>query len=154
MRLRLHYDTESFAGIFSSSSIEHFGDHFAVKRAADEICRVLRPGGVLALSTELKLRGRGLGLPGILLFTPDELLDLVVGDRPWEPIDTPRFGVSNATLATSQPFAGAVADVRRHVAEHGEIRFHELVWSRYPHIVLEHAEGYAWTSVQLALRKV
>jgi hypothetical protein len=87
------------------------------------------------------------------MFTPAELLDLIVGDRPWEPLDTPRLSVSDATAATSQPFERAAEDVRAHVAAHGEIRFHELTWSQYPHIVLAHDDGYAWTSVQLALRK-
>lgn len=151
--LDLRYDDDSFDGIFSSSSIEHFGDHAEVARSADEMCRVLRPGGILALSTELKLRGPGRGLPGVLLFTPDELFELVINGRPWTPVDTPNFGVDDATLATVQPFDEATADVRRHVTEHGEIHFHELEWSRYPHIVLEHDEGYAWTSVQLVLRK-
>ena len=152
--LDLRYDDNSFDGIFSSSSIEHFGDHAAVRRAAAEMCRVLKPGGILALSTELKLHGEGPGLPGTLLFAPDELLDLVGSDRRWELIDTPRFGVSAGTLATSQPFDDAAACVRRHVAEHGEIHFHELTWSRYPHIVLQHDTGFTWTSVQLALRKL
>jgi SAM-dependent methyltransferase len=151
--LDLRYEDESFDGIFSSSSIEHFGDHADVARAADEMCRVLRHGGVLALSTELRLRGPGRGLPGVLLFTSNELLDVVVGDRPWEPIDPPRFTVSDTTLATAQSYLDAAADLRSHVAEHGEIHFHELAWSHYPHVVLEHDSGYAWTSVQLALRK-
>jgi SAM-dependent methyltransferase len=150
--LDLRYDDESFDGVFSSSSIEHFGDHGDVVRAVDEMFRVLRPGGILALSTELKVRGPGHGIPGVLLFTPDELVDLLIGTRLWEPIDPPRFSVSDATLATARPFPDSVAEVQRHVAEHGEIRFHHLDWDRYPQIVLQH-EGYVWTSVQIALRK-
>src|SRR5204862_4394011 len=64
----LRYEDESFDGIFSSSSIEHFGDHADVERAVSEMFRVLKPGGVLSLSTEFRLAGDGPGLPNVLLF--------------------------------------------------------------------------------------
>jgi SAM-dependent methyltransferase len=51
----LHYESCTFDAIFSSSSLEHFGDRSDVSRAVREMHRVLRPGGLLCLSTELRL---------------------------------------------------------------------------------------------------
>ena len=44
---RLRYPDDTFDGIFSSGSIEHFGDLQDVANAAYEMGRVLKPGGVL-----------------------------------------------------------------------------------------------------------
>ena len=71
--LDLRYEDDSFDAVFSSSSIEHFGTHEDVARSIREAHRVLKPGGVLTVSTELRLDGPGPGLPGILLFSPDIL---------------------------------------------------------------------------------
>ncbi|MGI8728817.1 MAG: class I SAM-dependent methyltransferase [Solirubrobacteraceae bacterium] len=148
----LTHPDASFDGVFSSSSIEHFGTGEDVARAIDEAYRVLRPGGVLSLSTELRIAGDGPGLPGILLFTARQLDELVVRRCPWEAgvsIDRPP---SPATLETCQQFEDVAADVRAHVAENGAILFHRLRWTTYPHLVLQHGE-HIWTSVHLALRK-
>jgi SAM-dependent methyltransferase len=49
---RLEYENESFDGVFSLSSIEHFGGPVDIAAAASEIGRVLRPGGVAFVVTE------------------------------------------------------------------------------------------------------
>jgi SAM-dependent methyltransferase len=149
--LELRYEDGSFDGIFSSSSIEHFGSADEIRRAAGEMCRVLKPGGVLSLSTEFRIAGPP-GIPGCVLFDETELRELIVGDLPWRPVSPLDLGVSEATRATEQPIAEASEDVRRHVAEHGHLVFHRLDWSRYPHIVLRNGE-HLFTSVHLALRK-
>ena len=45
----------SFDAVFSLSSIEHFGAAAEIRRAAAAVGRVLRPGGVAFLATELSL---------------------------------------------------------------------------------------------------
>jgi SAM-dependent methyltransferase len=150
--LDLQYEDASFDGIFSSSSIEHFGGHAEVRRAVDEMHRVLRPGGTLALATELRLAGPGPGLPGTQLFDPAELLELVVGDRGWEPFGPLDADVCAVTSAGATSFSGALADLDVHVAEHGRLDYETLRWSRYPHVVLEHG-AHRWTSVHLCLRR-
>jgi SAM-dependent methyltransferase len=149
----LRYPDDAFDAVFSASSIEHFGDHDDVVRSLTEIRRVLEPGGVATISTEFRLAGpAGGGLPGILMFDAGELdeivraagLHLLDGG-----LDTT---IGEATLATAVPFADAAADVRRHVADKGEILFHELDWSRYPQLVLDEGD-LRWTSVHLALGK-
>jgi len=148
----LCYVDDSFDGAFSCSSIEHFGTHEDVRRACDELCRVVRPGGVIGLSTELRLAGEGDGLPGTLLFSPQQLSEIVLEGRPWELVEPRQFRPSPATVASAWLFEEAAADVRAHVEEHGEIHYHELEWRHYPHIVLQHA-SYLFTSVHLTLRR-
>jgi SAM-dependent methyltransferase len=150
--LELRYEDATFDGVFSSSSIEHFGTWDDVRRSMSEIYRVLKPGGVLSLSTEFRLEGPPPGLPGILMFDEGDLHAHLIGDLPWELVGALDLSLSEPTRNGEQPFAEAAADVRRHLAEHGELTFHLLDWSRYPHIVLR--EGpLLFTSIHLALRK-
>jgi SAM-dependent methyltransferase len=139
----LRYPDDSFDGMFSSSSLEHFGGHDDVERAMDEIYRVLVPGGILTLSTELRLEGPGPGLPGILMFDREELLRLVIGERNWELIGgEASLNPSPATLRVVVDFSEAVADIEQR----------RPTWSTYPHLVLREG-NYVWTSVHLTLRK-
>ncbi len=152
--LDLRYEDDSFDAIFSSSSIEHFGTHDDVARSIREAHRVLKPGGVLSVSTELRIAGPGPGLPDILMFDREQLAACVTEAAPWEPMDPMRPSLPDPALAVD--FADAAADVQAHVAEHGEIKWADLRWSRYPQIVLRHLDyddERIWTSVHLALRK-
>ena len=49
---QLTYKDDSFDFAWSLSSIEHFGGHEAAKKAVEEMARVVRPGGILAIATE------------------------------------------------------------------------------------------------------
>ena len=53
----LAFPDETFDVVYSLSSIEHFGGLEGASRAVDEMARVLKPGGVLALATEYILAG-------------------------------------------------------------------------------------------------
>jgi SAM-dependent methyltransferase len=55
--LRLGIRSASVDVAYSLSSIEHFGGLEGAARAVDEMGRILRPGGVLALATELVISG-------------------------------------------------------------------------------------------------
>ena len=50
---RLTYADDSFDFAWSLSSIEHFGGHSAACQALREMARVVRPGGVVAVATEM-----------------------------------------------------------------------------------------------------
>lgn len=141
--LSLNYEDQSFDAVFSSSSIEHFGDLEAVAHSIDEAFRVLKPGGVFSVSTELRVAGPGPGLPGVLMFTPDDLVRTVIGNRDWAPLeDRIELDVDQPTREAVASFASALADISA-----GRPRY-----SQYPHVVLE--EGpHQWTSVHLALRR-
>jgi SAM-dependent methyltransferase len=140
--LELEFEDESFDAVFSSSSIEHFGDFGDVRRAVEEIHRVLRPGGVAALSTEFRLEGSGSGLPGVLMFDEPELRSLVLDGLWWDPIDPLDTTISTQTLAGAVSFPEVIADF---TAGRKDFRI-------YPHIVLRDGP-YLWTSVHLALIK-
>jgi SAM-dependent methyltransferase len=53
---RLEFADESFDVVYSLSSLEHFGGPADVARAAAEIGRVLRPGGVALLCVDFAVR--------------------------------------------------------------------------------------------------
>jgi SAM-dependent methyltransferase len=150
--LQLDYEDESFDGIFSSSAVEHFGDAESVRHAVGEMFRVLKPGGLLSLSTEYRIRGRSPGPPGVIIFSGDELIKCIVGDFAWAPVTPYDFSVSQETLETSQEFSSAVSEVRRHVERYGALYYHKLDWNNYPVLVLRYND-LEWTSFHLALMK-
>jgi SAM-dependent methyltransferase len=139
----LRFENASFDGVFSASAIEHFGDYDDVRRALAEVRRVLRPGGIAALTTEYRLRGEGPGLPGTLIFDETELRAVLeVDGTEWQLADPLDLGISEATLQTVVDFDEAAADVRA-----------GRDWRTYPHIVLRHSSGITWTSVHVVLQR-
>jgi len=140
--LELCFEDESFDAIFSSSSIEHFGDFPDVRRSVEEMFRVLRPGGVLALATEFRLEGDRIGYPGLLRFDEPELRSLLLDGLWWDPATPLDTRISSETLASAVEMTDAIADVESGLRG----------WSQYPHIVLRH-EQFLWTSVHVALIK-
>ena len=139
--LELGYEDESFDGVFSSSSIEHFGDLAAVRRAFEEMHRVLKPGGVVTLSTEYRVAGEG-SLPGTLLFDQAELQALWEGL--FELVEPLHLELTPETRSVVIDFDEAAAELRA-----------GREWSRYPHILLMHqGQAVVWTSVHVALRKL
>lgn len=68
---RLPFRDASFDVVYSLSSIEHFGGHAAAATAMREMARVLRPGGIACVATELVLQGG----PHPEYFTPAELVE-------------------------------------------------------------------------------
>ncbi len=140
--LDLSFEDESFDAIFSSSSIEHFGDFPDVRRAVEEMHRVLRPGGILALATEFRLEGDHIGYPGLLRFDEPELRALLLDGLWWDPATPMSLRISDETRAMAVEMSDAIAD------QEAGIRG----WSRYPHLVLRH-EQFLWTSVHVALVK-
>jgi len=53
----ISFEDNTFDVVFSYSSIEHFGSKDAAAKTMQEIERVLKPGGVLSLTTEVLLSG-------------------------------------------------------------------------------------------------
>lgn len=81
----LTFRDESFDAVYSLSSIEHFGGVKEAKKSVEEMVRVLRPGGVLALATEWLV----VGPPSPEVFMPHQVKQLidVPGAELIEPID-------------------------------------------------------------------
>ncbi|HUQ63917.1 MAG TPA: FkbM family methyltransferase [Acidimicrobiales bacterium] len=152
----LRYPDNTFDGIYSSGSIEHFGDLQDVANAAYEMGRVLKPGGVLTLSTEIRLSGPpgGIGWPGLtLLFSPENLQRFIIDASGLEPVDELDLDVSETTLSVRRDLTLAIQEHLAAAAARadGDERDDYSAWE-FPHIILVH-EGYAFTSVHLALRK-
>ena len=148
----LRFPDESFHGIFSSSSIEHFGDHEAIARCLDEMHRVLAPGGTLSISSEYRISGPCSGIPGTALFTARDINELFVGDRAWTLVDSFDDTLSPATLGTEIDFLAALEDQQRQIDEVGGYWTHLIEFATYPHIVLSRPP-YLFTSFHVALRK-
>ena len=140
--LDLQYEDATFAGVFSSGSIEHFGTHEDVRRALAEMHRVLRPGGIAALSTEYRFAGPLASLPGILLFDEDQLRALF-DEELWELMEPLDLTMSEATTRV-------VIDIEEAVAARTQVG--QPHRTHYPHIVLQHKAGATWTSVHVVLR--
>jgi SAM-dependent methyltransferase len=143
----LDFPDNSFDGVFSSGSIEHFGSRESVSNAAYEIGRVLKPGGIAAIATEFKLGGApGDGWdPNVILFTADTLRKYIVEASGLEPVDQPEFEMSDATLATRRDLVGFLAGASAVSSPAEKIGI-------YPNLILFH-EGYVFCSVHVTLRK-
>jgi len=126
----LEFPDDQFDIAFSFSSIEHFGGHEAAARAAKEMGRVVKPGGVAVITTEAILNG----ISHREFFLPEELDRYLVqasGLRLIEDID---YTLSSQTL--------------QHPVDFG----HPSCYSAIPHILCKSGHVY-WTSVCLAMEK-
>jgi SAM-dependent methyltransferase len=151
---QLEFEEGSFDAVFSLSSIEHFGSWADIRRSAEEMGRVLRPGGAAFVVTECFL-GRSLLSPravqelagkvawAIRIFTPSLLRSEIV-----EP----------SGLELVQPLAAEPPDTGGNVIElHGGGRITSTTGADYPHIAVRvqrfglHTQQ--WTSVALAMTK-
>lgn len=137
----LRYPDGRFDAVFSSGSIEHVGGMDAIAKAAAEIGRVLKPGGVATLSTEFKLNEQtGIGWDGVVLFDEDTLEEYIVKASGLKRVGAADFGVSEATLATEYPLREFVDAHNRGLQVMAD------------DVVLSH-DGYVYTSVQVTLHK-
>lgn len=132
----LPYEDNCFDGIFSCSSIEHFGDEAAIRRAIEEVYRVLKPGGVAAISTEYKISGQGEGFHNVQLFDKDRLERVWLDGLSWKAID---FLDENLCKSNPVDFEKSIHDK-------------EYASTAYPHMILQNGV-YEWTSVHLTLIK-
>jgi ubiquinone/menaquinone biosynthesis C-methylase UbiE len=150
--LDLRLEDESVDAVFSSSSVEHFGQREDVARSLDEAFRVLKPGGVLSVSSEFRLRGDRPGVPGVLMFDMDDIDGVFLGSRDWTLIEPFDLTVSAATMATAAEFKKVANDQGSQIARVGGLWTHHIEYAQYPHIVLS-LQKRTFTSFHLALRK-
>jgi SAM-dependent methyltransferase len=148
----LRYEDESFDAIFSSGSIEHFGTLDEIERSVDEMYRVLKPGGILALTTEYRIEGPDFGSVGLMFFTPELIEERLIGKRDWSLLSPYDFTISEETRHTEFSQADAVAVFMAHIERHGRLLYHKYRQAKYPMIVMRQ-DLHVWTSVSLALRK-
>ena len=161
---KLSYEDESFDGIFSSGSIEHFGTLDEIRESVEEMHRVLRPGGVAAIATEYRLAGPPPGMPGTVLFDERELRQVVLDGLDWELASPLDLSSSDQTLTTvidwdslfetDMPKPSMLDKVKDLFGMEvnlppPQIKQGPLI---YPHVVLQKDE-HMWTSVHVALIK-
>lgn len=125
---RLDFPDASFDVVYSLSSIEHFGGHAGSAKAMAEMGRVLKPGGVAAVATEMIVNGK----PHDEFFTPEKLLEYVAAPAGMPLVQAPEFRLP------------------RHALENPVRMPEERLHS--PHLVLSQ-KGMLYTSVMLFFRK-
>jgi SAM-dependent methyltransferase len=140
--LSLGFPDDSFDGVFSSSSIEHFGEFADIRRSIEEIYRVLKPGGVAALATEFMIEGPSNGWPGLYLFDEPALRAAIFDGLWWDPASPLDTRVSADTLSAPVELQEALKEPRANVQE----------WSQYPHLILRDGP-FLFTSVHVAMVK-
>jgi SAM-dependent methyltransferase len=136
----LCYEDETFDGIFSSGSIEHFGSLDRIAIAMDEAFRVLKPGGTASFSTEFLIEGDPLEFENdMVMFTPELIDSFLVGERDWVTVTPIDYTLTEATIATEIDTAEYFSREQRGDSVH-------------PHCALRVGSNLI-TSVHLALRK-
>jgi ubiquinone/menaquinone biosynthesis C-methylase UbiE len=151
---QLEFEDGSFDAVFSLSSIEHFGSWADIRRSAEEMGRVLRPGGAAFIVTECFL-GQSLLSPQavqelgskvawpIRIFTPSLLRSEIVAPSGLELMQP---------LETEPPVTGGNV-----IELHGGGRITSTTGADYPHIAVRiqrfGLRTQMWTSVALAMSK-
>ncbi len=128
---KLEFNDGSFDVAFSFSSIEHFGGHAAATQSMQEITRVLRPGGVAIIATELILNG----IPHEEYFLPHEIDQYLVQPSGLRLIEDIDFRFSGAMQRCPLVDLGAEGWI-----------------NTSPHILC-HLNGMVWTSLLLFFEK-
>jgi SAM-dependent methyltransferase len=126
----IDYPADSFDIVFSLSSFEHFGSRRAQRRCLAEVHRVLRPGGVAVLTTEIVLNAWGRHGD---YFQPAELLGALV------PESGLRLTGGEFDFTTSRATLDGLVRLPREI-------------DRRPHLVLRRWRTY-FTSCALFLEK-
>jgi len=119
-----------------------------IANASYEMGRILKPGGILTLSTEFKLPGSPEGDgwdTATYILSEERIMKYIVEASGLELVDDFNSQISPKTMRSKQKLSTFLEDY------HGNYdRFIEL--GSYPHIILTH-EGYIFCSVHLALMK-
>ena len=147
-RAGLAFSLDSFDGVYSAGSIEHFGSLSDVASCAYEIGRVLKAGGIAAISTEFKVGGapdRDGWDPNVILFTEAKLRKYIVEASGLDLIDGLDLRMSDATLQTGRDLSSFLEGIKNTFSVESKI-------SQYPNLILYHA-GFVFCSIHLALTK-
>jgi SAM-dependent methyltransferase len=166
--LQLDFPDASFDIVFSLSSIEHFGGPRATEGAAQEMSRVLRPGGHLVITTECLVRNHPVNWPllqpavrianGLARRCPIPSLRrrmaFVFFTDMFTPREIERYIVRPTGLELVQPLDTRVSAETYENVLHWTVAgdLQSATGEPWPHILLQ-AQGAPWTSAFLALRK-
>lgn len=140
--LDLRFDDATFDGAMSAGSIEHFGGLEGAIAGLEEMARVVKKNGLVAITTECIVNDQpDFFQPGLALFHPRTLEKLVSNIPSLVPVEPLHFDLSSRTASLPvESLAHALEDSAR-----GRVT--------YPHVVVEH-EGRRYTSVSIVLRRI
>jgi ubiquinone/menaquinone biosynthesis C-methylase UbiE len=127
---RLDLPDDSFDVVLSFSSIEHFGGHAAATESLREMGRVVRPGGVVVVTTELVVNG----VSHQEFFLPEQVFRDLIEPSGLGLIEDIDFALSKETLSI--------------VVNAGYAGWEEIT----PHVLIRHGD-MVWTSIVLFLEK-
>ena len=117
----LRFPDETFDAVVSwgSKALVGLGSHGDVANAVYEMGRVLKPGGVLAVSTQLLLGGPpgGTARSGLRPFSAEELRRYVIEASGLEPVDELNLAVSGDALAAARYAHWPDADIRESITK-------------------------------------
>ena len=128
----LNFRDDTFDFTFCLSSIEHFGSRATIRASLDEMVRVVRPGGILCIITELILTGH----TDSEYFTWEEIDDIFLKHRGIEMVG----GAPDLSISES------------HVRYPVDL-VHSQNINHSPHVVLKRGD-MLWTSFSMFFRKV
>ena len=117
--LRLGFCDHAFDVAYSLSSIEHFGGLAGAIKAVEEMGRVIRPGGILALATEFVIGGP----PHEETFQPDEFAALIA--RPGLQL----VGPFDAAVYQRYDYSAVDLYGNPHQTPHMVVRFNDTVFT-------------------------
>lgn len=129
---KLDFPDNSFDFTFCLSSIEHFGSRETIRASFDEMIRVVKPGGVLCIITELILTSH----------SDNEYFT-------WEEIDDIFLSHPGVAMVGGQPDLRISESLIRYPVD--LVRSRNI--NRSPHIVLKR-DDMLWTSFSMFLRKL
>jgi SAM-dependent methyltransferase len=127
---RLDLPDNSFDVVFSFSSIEHFGGHAAAAESLCEMGRVVRPSGVVIITTELIVNG----VSHQEFFLPDQIYRNLIEPSGLRLVEDVDFSLSEETLSA--------------VTNTGHMGWEEIT----PHVLIRYGD-IVWTSIALFLEK-
>lgn len=137
---KLLVEDNTYDGIYSASSIEHFGTPDQIAQAMKEMARVLAPGGILALSTEFDINGKtGPYNANTFIFNEDTLWLYVIEPSGCIPVDAFNLYCAEGTRRTSVDLEEVIKLAQKDAVPE-------------PHIVIR-ADGYEFAPISLVMRK-
>jgi SAM-dependent methyltransferase len=127
----LRFEDQSFDFVYSLSSIEHFGGRPRIRKAMQEMARVVKAGGIVCITTEYILNDA----THEEFFSHDELIENILTSSSLELVE-PELDLTISESLLMHPI-DLDAETNLHVS---------------PHIVLT-TKGVVWTSLSLFFRR-
>ena len=138
---QINFEDNFFDIVFSYSAIEHFGSKDVAIKTMKEIERVLKPGGVASIATEVfigsnydvlnKERDKGYSILSEI-FTPEEIEECLLHSTNMKTYNDIDYHVEESDLDTVINFPDEI--------------------NRTPHIILKY-RGVKWSSIHLVFIK-